>query len=1109
MVCAAPSLLFGCHVDDVPALVGTTGPETTSAGPGTDGTTSGPADTSTSATTGTMTGVAESSGTGASGADGSTTSDDTPAACAAIEPVNDCRLFEPDASGYETRTDTWLVLDPQTVCPCATAATLSEELPDDLEFYITAPADWPLTPEHAPVVAFHHGNGQFAQFYDFSGLARAGFVVFNVETTGGTGSNAEFGLACAIEFAKGSEVVSADLAPGITFADATDCNLVVGAHSVGAQGCQDLVRGETPDFSHILGPYALRGQFLVAPQFGDQTIAEADTELLIVASAADQDIDEGLDAITWYDSRALEQSFGIDERGRAMVYSWGTEHSAFGGGGAGRGAEAGAAIVNGYVPAFAAAVAFHGTGPRETWWSMLTRDTYPTEVLDPALWSHVDPFAVQSSVDCDTIDVAVCETTPGCDDVGGVCTQIDCATLDDTTCSATPGCLLSSDEDCMHLPRLRTAYTVDQSTPASNGARRILEDFEGESHAEHNPMSMNVLVDDAVDLMAPPNVAWVKEPTPTGHRTDALLVQWGGALDDPGEVYIDIPADVDLAEFSHLSLRVSNILDREMDGEDEEATCDVASTEAVSFSLGMREVAGDLLLGESPFISTGRIVQGDFAILDLFGEPGCRGQQTMTTIRFPLAPFCTGVGATEANQLVLRFPETDTNSRVLIDTIELTKSPLDELAECGTLVAGWQCQVDDLTITETSCNAEPTPTCPTANIVTTAELAPLVELPGEDAFRGWYVQTPAGAVLDPAEPTQAELAAIRSRCTSACQLEYADRPEISANCDATGAFLDPVLVTTTDAHASSYAIPDTYTNGYWAVTEETLDCDLRTDCCAAFDEGLCPARMARVTEAREQVGRGQEWSYTTTGVIVIDSEAMAEPVMGDLTGTLGGSLCDAGTATEACPVYLGSATVELADPLTVSLTCGGQTVVHTLDALSLSLAQPAFGLKSHDEPDWSAFPPGSLVFDAHTVVDTIPIDTFLPNEDGVTMKFNAGWAQVPLYSHFEVAIDLPCNGEIVPVSAWFGLVDDDVLDSPPSGVAITVPSTLTCPQTRALTGTASDADGDLASVRWLVDDVLLSASTTSMAFTQDHDLTAVVRDARGATRTVTKHVDCL
>jgi hypothetical protein len=72
-----------------------------------------------------------------------------------------------------------------------------------------------------------------------------------------------------------------------------------------------------------------------------------------------------------------------------------------------------------------------------------------------------------------------------------------------------------------------------------------------------------------------------------------------------------------------------------------------------------------------------------------------------------------------------------------------------------------------------------------------------------------------------------------------------------------------------------------------------------------------------------------------------------------------------------------------------------------------------------------------------------------------------------------------------------------------------VPSTLTCPQTRALTGTASDADSDLASVRWLVDDVLLSASTTSMEFTQDHDLTAVVRDARGATRTVTKHVDCL
>jgi hypothetical protein len=116
---------------------------------------------------------------------------------------------------------------------------------------------------------------------------------------------------------------------------------------------------------------------------------------------------------------------------------------------------------------------------------------------------------------------------------------------------------------------------------------------------------------------------------------------------------------------------------------------------------------------------------------------------------------------------------------------------------------------------------------------------------------------------------------------------------------------------------------------------------------------------------------------------------------------------------------------------------------------------------------------------------------------------------VPRFSHFEIAIDLRCNGEIVSVSGWFGPVDDEIVGSPPTGVAITVPSTLTCPQTRALTGTASDADSDLASVRWKVDDVLLSASTTSTTFTQDHERTAMVTDSRGATRTVSKYVDSL
>ena len=54
----------------------------------------------------------------------------------------------------------------------------------------------------------------------------------------------------------------------------------------------------------------------------------------------------------------------------------------------------------------------------------------------------------------------------------------------------------------------------------------------------------------------------------------------------------------------------------------------------------------------------------------------------------------------------------------------------------------------------------------------------------------------------------------------------------------------------------------------------------------------------------------------------------------------------------------------------------------------------------------------------------------------------------------------------------------------------------------------SDADSDLASVRWRVDGVLMQYGITSMAFTQAHLLELVVRDARGATVTAKKNVGC-
>ena len=75
-------------------------------------------------------------------------------------------------------------------------------------------------------------------------------------------------------------------------------------------------------------------------------------------------------------------------------------------------------------------------------------------------------------------------------------------------------------------------------------------------------------------------------------------------------------------------------------------------------------------------------------------------------------------------------------------------------------------------------------------------------------------------------------------------------------------------------------------------------------------------------------------------------------------------------------------------------------------------------------------------------------------------------------------------------------------------IAITTPSTVSCGTSTALTATASDPDGDLASVRWFVDGVLMAPTTTSMVFTGTHELRAVARDARGGATTAKKVVSC-
>lgn len=82
-------------------------------------------------------------------------------------------------------------------------------------------------------------------------------------------------------------------------------------------------------------------------------------------------------------------------------------------------------------------------------------------------------------------------------------------------------------------------------------------------------------------------------------------------------------------------------------------------------------------------------------------------------------------------------------------------------------------------------------------------------------------------------------------------------------------------------------------------------------------------------------------------------------------------------------------------------------------------------------------------------------------------------------------------------------------EAPPSVSISGLPSSVSCPDELALVVTSAyDPDDDIVSLRWIVDGLLLTDPNPTIPFTQAHEITAVVRDARGATPTDAKSVTC-
>ncbi len=72
-----------------------------------------------------------------------------------------------------------------------------------------------------------------------------------------------------------------------------------------------------------------------------------------------------------------------------------------------------------------------------------------------------------------------------------------------------------------------------------------------------------------------------------------------------------------------------------------------------------------------------------------------------------------------------------------------------------------------------------------------------------------------------------------------------------------------------------------------------------------------------------------------------------------------------------------------------------------------------------------------------------------------------------------------------------------------------MPNKLSCPGPLTLSATTSDPDGDVADVRWYLEEKLIESSVTSIDFTQNATVRAVATDARGAATSAEKAISCL
>ncbi len=291
---------------------------------------------------------------------------------------------------------------------------------------------------------------------------------------------------------------------------------------------------------------------------------------------------------------------------------------------------------------------------------------------------------------------------------------------------------------------------------------------------------------------------------------------------------------------------------------------------------------------------------------------------------------------------------------------------------------------------------------------------------------------------------------------------------------------------------------------------QQLTCQLGQDCHPFFDEALAHAVPRRTTAASSPTGEGEEYRVALGTASKIEVVTNVATYASRLTGSVGYSFCTDGSVSAPCPFYLGSFDALASNSFTPRLRCEDSSIVQVpITNLLIKLAQPAFGIaKSGSGQTTKGFPAGSLIFESSFDVGSKHYQVRRSSRSNVQLTADGTTFQA---NNITMTVDVPCKSGKVAVTVRITARDPgngSAIGKPPV-VSINTPSSVTCGAATTLAATATDPNGDLDDVRWYVDNVLLSPTTTTMVFTRQHTLRAVARDLRGAATTAKKVVSCL